>query len=175
MKLNYDLIAFDMDGVLVDFVGGFKKVYGLPDDWHETQFFIEKDIGITEDEFWEVIDRTPDFFYNLEPLQEGLDLFRWCLNHNENVLIVTSAVHRPNAYPQKCAWFEKYLPEAKDRYVFTKKKQYLAGPNRVLIDDWEKHVDRWNDWGGLGILYTKCYNEGMNAEQVKNYLIDRGV
>ena len=61
--MDIERIYFDMDGVLADFVRGVRELCGL-------------DMSVGDDIMFEGIRKVDRFYYKLEPLEEGMELFR---------------------------------------------------------------------------------------------------
>ena len=63
-------IYFDMDGVIADFDRGVKELCGI-DPIDQSIRSEEKTV-----QMWNAIRKVPHFYYKLEPLEEGMELFR---------------------------------------------------------------------------------------------------
>ena len=144
-------IYFDMDGVLADFEG-YIKSHGIGYVPHDTR---DKEADAL---MWEEIKKVDRFYFQLEPMPGALDLFRRLQEkyHCE----ILSAVPKPHwgivgAEADKRAWIAKYLGEdVRVNIVYREQKKDFAGAkNSVLIDDLEKNIREWNEFGGTGILF----------------------
>jgi hypothetical protein len=58
------------------------------------------------------------------------------------------------SYIGKMMWVNKNLPEAADRTILTDDKTPYANPRSILIDDYDKILNKWIAAGGIGILHT---------------------
>lgn len=148
----------DMDGVLVDFVGGICAVHGRDPSTVQTWDFY-KDWGMSEDEFWEPAGF--EFWAGLRPTQE-----MWCIYHNVlqtygvlNTYLFTSPSKNRGCVDGKIEWIRTWLGDNwLDRVLFGKPKYLTAGPGRVLIDDNDGNVHRFIEGGGRGLLCPRPWN-----------------
>lgn len=148
-------IYFDMDGVLADFNGGVRKLCGIepPNQAHKT----EKD----DDIMWEAIRNVPHFYDKLDLMPGALEMFSQ-LNSRFDVEIL-SGIPKPRrgiltSGEDKTAWAHRLLSEnLKVNIVYREeKKNYVTGPECILIDDLEKNIKEWDEAGGTGILFTSA-------------------
>lgn len=165
---NTDTILYlDMDGVLVDFDGGFSKIaQGLAIKEYSKAFGEAKarntflDAGI---HFWE----------NLEWIHGGKELWNTASRLFHRVYILSSA---GTTHPQKAEmveagkreWLKKHIPSIPHDHIFVVRgrhlKQQFSTPNSILVDDMNDTIQSWNLKGGFGILhnsnnYKKTINE----------------
>jgi len=60
---------------------------------------------------------------------------------------------------QKRTWIDRSKTFGYDfPAIFQKDKHLLAGPRRLLIDDTQSKIDKWNEAGGVGHLFTTYEN-----------------
>ena len=126
-------VFIDMDGVLAHFSGSklfkkYEKVARKPPRMYEE-----------------------GFFENL-PVLPGA---RWAIrvllkNPNIKLHILTKPViNSYNCYGEKVAWIAKNFPELLPSVNIVHNKIFLAGPGRVLIDDYaEEWKEEWEAAGG---------------------------
>lgn len=156
-------LYLDMDGVQADFFTQWAR-------WHNRKFGMShveryKDIGSKEQReqsIGELSAEGPEFiekfFATLPPLPGGQKLLAW-LKQNKIPFTVLSAPLRgmhPPSIAGKKAWLDRYNPGASATAVFTGDKSRLAtkrGRPNVLVDDYKKYINAWNEKGGIGILY----------------------
>tara|TARA_Y100000768_G_scaffold225351_1_gene170155 strand:+ start:3119 stop:3574 length:456 start_codon:yes stop_codon:yes gene_type:complete len=110
-------LYIDMDGVLVDFSSGIKK--------------LSKEM---QKKYLNRYDDAPGIFALMEPLKGAVDAFN-ILTKNFDVYILTSSPWKNNtALQNKKEWVEKYLGEkAEKRIIFSHHKNLNKGD--YLIDD----------------------------------------
>lgn len=128
------MIYVDMDGVLVDLVGG---------------------LGIKPEEYdcfkaWKHLDAR--FWAELQPTPEYNDLIRVA------DVIITKVVSK-YARKGKEAWLKKWAPAK--RKIFTESpKSYWCTQNDILIDDSDDEIRDWIRVGGVGLLVPRPWNRG---------------
>ena len=137
-------IYVDMDGVLVDFDGGYEKLTGMTTreaDAKGPEFFW-KPISKAGAKWWITLNWMPD----------GKQLWDYVKKYNPELL---SAPSREEASKMgKRIWVKRELPGAKLILRSADKKQEFASPTSILIDDREKNIEQWEAAGGIGILHT---------------------
>lgn len=144
-------IYCDMDQVLVNFLGGANAVLrskGLPD------FTVAN-----KEEKWEAIKTVPKFWANLDPMPDGMILWKFIKPYNINILSTPSR-RMPSCKQEKIEWINKHLGqknineiiivprEQKQNYAVTRDRK----PN-ILIDDHIKNIAEWESKGGIGIRH----------------------
>lgn len=144
-KKNFTLF-FDMDDTIVDF-GCDRHV----------------------DDVLTVI-REEGFYENLDPLPFLDELNNIAAIFPDNVYIVSACVDTPYCEKEKIAWLKKHLPEAKkENVIFTKigdikseKVEEKLGRKMdiydILIDDYSRNINEWEQAGGTGIKYKNKFN-----------------
>lgn len=155
-----DTLLLDMDGVLADFVGSACRLFGKSES-SVTQWHIEKDWGITQEEFWaKIAEAGEDFWANMEPTSEFTELIRI----TDNFLVVTSPSLDPACAAGKTKWLQTHLPERHRRkyLICAAKKRVVRG--RFLVDDSTNNclTFSWNSAPGeiesLGVVWPAVYN-----------------
>ena len=150
--MKIEKIYFDLDGVLADFSAGLWKYCGIDPI---AQGALKNGV---ENPMWEAIKKVDHFFDKLVPMPEAIELFeKLSEKYNCEILSAIPRPHRGIKYSEedKRAWVKRYLgPDVVANIVFrSEKKQFCRGAGLILIDDYQKNVDEWNEGGGFGILY----------------------
>jgi cytidyltransferase-like protein len=137
-------IYVDMDGVLVDFDGGYEKLTGMT-----TRAADEKGPEF----FWKPISKAgAKWWITLNWMPDGKQLWDYVKKYNPELL---SAPSREEASKLgKRVWVKRELPGVKLILRSADKKQEFASPDSILIDDREKNIEQWKSAGGVGILHT---------------------
>jgi 5'(3')-deoxyribonucleotidase len=135
------LVFFDMDGVLADFDEAYDRLIGK-----------RKPNG---DVFWPEVDKFPNFFRDLNLVQEAIKT--WELVPPERRRILSSIPKSiDEASNQKRDWLRRWM-DIPDEHIYLVRgrrlKKAFARPSRVLIDNWPQNVTDWEDAGGIGILH----------------------
>jgi len=135
----------DMDGVLVDFDKGYKKLTGNDLDG----------VHRTDTDFWDPINKAGyDFWINLEWMGDGKRLWKYIEKHNPKLLSAPS--RQEDSRVAKLDWVYNELPGVHLILRSAKHKKDFAGPNNILIDDRPDNIDGWIQSGGIGILHTSA-------------------
>jgi nicotinic acid mononucleotide adenylyltransferase len=137
-------IYVDMDGVIVDFDGGYEKLTGITTkeaDKKGPEFF------------WKPISKAgAKWWITLKWMPDGKQLWDYVKKYNPELL---SAPSREEASRLgKRVWVKRELPGVKLILRSADKKQEFASSNSILIDDREKNIEQWRNAGGIGVLHT---------------------
>lgn len=149
-------ILLDLDCTVSDFVGGLAGLWGT------TRATLEKfqpageyDYGralgqfaherhgrlvpakLTPTEFWTPINERPGFWRGLQKLPWADDLVAACRLLTGDVWFVTSPSRCPGCIREKEDWLREHYGVPHDRMIPAKHKYLLAGPDTVLIDDYD--------------------------------------
>ena len=139
-------IYFDMDGVLVDYLGGLKDT--------------AKKLGVAEDDgkaIWDEINKDSiTWWANLKPLPDGMKLFNAIKDKEPSIL--SSAGSKEETRKGKLEWLKKngltpYLKEMIFTNSKSSKKKY-AQDGDILIDDRADNVADWEMAGGTGFVFN---------------------
>lgn len=136
----------DMDGVLVDMDGGFKKISGglLPKEYEEKN---------GKNSFWKLINKYPTFWIDLEQTPDAKVLWKFIKeNFKDPVPVILSAGQGARITEQKTAWIRKHIdPSVKVIIAASgvKKPNYILPSDgtttHFLLDDTQKNIDAWNN------------------------------
>ena len=149
MKVSRDdlpAIYCDMDEVLCAFLKGAKKAIGGD--------FPSED----KDKRWKLISQTKDFWANLDWMPGGKRLYQFIEKYDPYVLSAYSG-RDPTPKNGKMIWLGKNTNWKKGRVNLVKradKKLYATtnGKPNVLIDDYIKNINEWENKGGIGVHHT---------------------
>ena len=132
-------IYLDMDGVLADFDRGVKEICGMEPLPQGGKRDPQQD-----NLMWEAIREAGHFYYG---------------KYGDRCESLTG-IPKPSrgietAAEDKVNWMHRVLsPEIVVHCVLRKEKMdFCKGAETVLIDDWVKNIDEWNQTGGTGILH----------------------
>lgn len=162
------LIFVDLDGVLVDLAGGLSKRLGkdLSDkDVFDFEFrkFIKETHPFALSQFWAKLPPTKD----CEKLWKAFKSYK--------PLILTSVSGCINTVYGKELWCFTNLAIPSDRVFLSqnsKDKALYASPKSLLIDDFDKNIQRFRDAGGMAIHHTDADKtiELFNSFVEKNWV-----
>ena len=145
-KIDYKIYC-DMDGVLVDFEGGYEKLTGI-----DLKGEFKKG-----DDFWDPIKVAGvGFWAGLKWMPDGQKLWDYIKPLKPEILSAPS--REESSRIGKAVWVKYKLPGTKLILRYAKQKQQLATPESILIDDRQVNIDQWEAAGGIGILHTSADN-----------------
>lgn len=156
----------DMDGVLVDFIGGANKAHNLPDPYLDPAnhgvYDTQKLWGLTAKEFWEPTN-SMEFWLGLEKTPEADAIADMVCRKfgSKNVAILTAPSPFLACAGAKRLWIEKHFPQFKKRIILASAgaKQFLAAPDKILVDDRDSNIEEFMEGKGLGILVPRLWNK----------------
>lgn len=142
-------LYLDMDGVLVDFFGGLEKMHNV-DHW--------KDIPDLETVL--MSKRNTSFFNDLDCFKDAHALVEYAkLKWDWGICSSPLKDDHNNSAYWKRVWLDRhgFLPKI-ENLIFTSNKHHYAtdgidGTPNVLVDDKPANIKRWEQAGGLGVLY----------------------
>lgn len=150
-------VYFDMDGVLADFDRGLIELCKLQPLDQATK--TEED----DDRMWAGVKAAGHFYDKLEFMPGAKEMFDTIRDKYGLGVEILSGIPKPRrgietAGEDKISWAHRLLAEdLKVNIVYREeKKNYVTGPDCVLIDDLEKNINEWEQCGGTGILFTSA-------------------
>ena len=158
-------IYIDMDGVVADFEKGVKDA-GVELSPMGGSAGPEK-----ANEFWGALGRVPNFYYNLEPIPEGVEMVKKLMEKYECVFL-TGIPRAENemmtAQLDKIKWAKKYFGDDAKVYPVKRytKARFCNGRNSILIDDYMKNIREWEEAGGSGVQFKPDKDILKSVEQI---------
>lgn len=165
--MNQKIIYLDMDGVIADFIGAVGDLFGK-DVEGLNQWSVEKHLKISSFELWARIDQKGiSFWEGLNPYPWTEDLISLCYDWADDVYICTSPSRSPTCVAGKMKWIYRHLPsELHRKFFLTPHKHHLARSNHtVLIDDSDRNIEKFNQWGGKGLIFPQGWNNGRTHKE----------
>ena len=169
LKIEKPVVCMDLDGVLVDFVGGLHRALGLNYDVADYPYPAGKyemfPDAIAATRGRHTLDsltqacHTSSFWENLlwDPL--GKQLLSIVEKYSDNIYLVSYPMNHTEAWVGKLRWIAKNLPSYQNRVILmTAHKKLLANPRAIIIDDRDDNVDKFVDAGGAGFLVPQMWN-----------------
>lgn len=159
-----ELCFLDMDGVLADFVSAVCQAHDRPNPYEDPKnlgiFDMAKIWGMTAEEFWEPTNN-PYFWRDIPKLPDADELMEAVLTRfgTNNTCILSSPSSSQYCIPEKKQWIQIHYPRLAGHMLFGSAKQFLAGPGRTLIDDYDVNIARFAHAGGHGITYPQPWNK----------------
>ena len=162
-KKSYKIYC-DMDGVLVDFMGGIMQTLNISREPNQKE--IETFLSTLEGS-------SVDWWANLEWQEGGKQL--WSVLKELNVEILTACPDQCNMQPSvkkgKKIWCKDNLKMSSGINVTTRKgKTKFVAPSHILIDDYIKNINEWKRAGGIGIHYR---TPKQTAKELKDIILGK--
>ncbi len=158
--MEVERIYFDMDGVLADFYRGIRELCGMepiPQGDNQPPGY--------DDEMWARVRNVERFYDKLHPMPGAEELFRTIHEKYGDRCEILTGIPKPHrgivsAAEDKTAWARRiFSPDLAVHAVLrAQKKDYCRGEGSILIDDLEKNIREWREFGGTGILFTSAEN-----------------
>jgi len=143
-------LFLDLDGVLVDFVGGCCRLFGKSlNPYPPGLFYIYEAWEMAPSDFYGELARAgSQFWADLDWLPDGPEVLARVNRHvqdlgHEPVRFLSSPTLDPASWAGKAKWVERHLQDGISRLTLTHDKAELSGPGKVLIDDQPKNVAGW--------------------------------
>lgn len=180
-------IFVDLDGVLVNFLGGLHKALGVPYSYEDYPYEKGKwnmltdikrfdDIPITFEQCNDCCDAS--FWQHLDWMHDGRDILRAILTTLglETVYLLTTPMPNLESASGKMIWVNNNLSICLKRTIITQApKHLLARPDTLLIDDKDENVDGFRKAGGRALLVPRPWNHAhlqanQTIEVVRDFL-----
>ena len=162
-------IYFDMDGVLADFDRGVREFCGMEpspqgEGWYP---------GI-DDPMWAKARQVPHYYDRLYPIPGALEMLRTVYEKYGERCEILTGIPKPKrgmigAAEDKVKWMHRLFSE--DIVVNTvfreQKPDYCTGRDCILVDDFQKNIEEWEQEGGTGIVHTTPENTLRILKEMK--------
>lgn len=163
-------LYLDMDGVQCDFFGRWAELHNV----HHYKAIPHFEKAIDELASSKA-SRVYDFFKDLEPLPGGLKIVNWINYYNIPYTVLSAPLRGPHAGASvrgKKAWLDTWYPGSSSTALFTPDKhQYAVSDGRpnVLVDDYGKYLDAWQNAGGIAIKHDDDDPDATLAALIATY------
>lgn len=143
-------IYMDMDGVIVDFVKGYKEAFNRS-AYEDDHFTVEQ-----------FCLQIPHFFRMLPINDAGLELFNYLKNDYKIIFLTTPMKSMKYCKRDKIEWVRENLGEYD--VIFTDNKSlYVVDEESVLIDDMDYNLKPWVGVGGTAIKFPQSIEKILNT------------
>ena len=155
--MKIDKIYFDLDGVLADFDRGVEELCGLePVDQTNSK-------PQDHDRLFNAIKEIDHFYDKLEFVAGAKEMFKRVNEKYPGSCEILTGIPKPRrgiitAGDDKRNWVHRNLgDDIKVHIVYREeKKNYVGGPEYILVDDYEKNITEWESCGGTGIHFKSA-------------------
>lgn len=156
---THTLCFIDLDGVLVDFVGGVFLFHGFSIPWAEIGWEFDKKSGKSPEDFWGPLGQT--FWSSLTKTEECDTIIAAAEKKfdKDNVFLCSSPCGTLGCAAGKAVWVDNNLPGYSRRLILSNRKEVFSGLGRVLIDDRDENAEGWEKLGGTSILVPRPWNK----------------
>jgi len=144
-------LFLDMDGVLADFD---KAAVPMMDGMDPANF----EAARGSDEFWKRIHTNPNFFLDLDLMEDALELYD-AVKHLRPVILTGIPKEMEGNANQKQDWALKHF--GKEQLIVccrAKKKSDYCLPGDVLVDDRTVYKHYWERKGGVYVVHKNAKN-----------------
>jgi len=140
-------LFLDCDGVLADFDFAARQLFGMESHAAEE--------ALGSKEFWRRIRTSGDFYRRLPLVADALELYRAVAHLKPTIL--TGCPPGEWSEPQKIEWAQEYFPGVPMITCASREKfRHIAHPGDVLVDDYLRYKDLWEQAGGIFIQHTSA-------------------
>lgn len=159
--MNRPVILLDMDGVISNFVGEVIATFrwGITHDDY-TSWGHHKTMGISDSMFWATINGDREFWDRIRPYPWARRLISELRDFGE-VIYTTSPSLDSESCSAKVRWLRKHnlMSTQFNDFMIGPHKHLMAGPQTILIDDYDANVTKFQQAGGKAILFPQPWNE----------------
>lgn len=174
---SLEQIFLDMDGVLTDIAGAILSLHGqsrLRENCPEGERETYAVPGISESEFWQIVNRQGVEFWAGLP---ALDWSRGLVDLTRQfgpITVLASPGPSPSCFAGTVRWLHDNFSQVDDQpfsdFLIGRPVMLLAGPRRVLIDDSESNVGAFRMAGGEAILLPQPWNANHAIDDRLGYV-----
>lgn len=166
--LNRKVLFLDMDGVIVDFFKGMKKITGKdpPKSGEEYNIYL-MDTPIEPFDY--------DFWFNLDKTPEADMIINHAIGHFglEHIIILSKPIKTRGCRDAKEDWIAKHYPDLADNVFLGKKKWKLASATNILLDDHNENHYEFIKHGGRSVLFPRPWNDMAHVLNPLHYVFDQ--
>lgn len=131
---------------MADFDTLASEVFGLPPRKAEAELGANR--------FWVDLQAYEDFYFKLPLMPDAMELYEAVKHLDHGIL--TGLPQGDWAEPQKRRWGGKHFPDTKMICCPSKDKWLHMQPGDVIVDDWPKYKELWEEAGGIFVLHTSA-------------------
>lgn len=167
-------VLLDLDGVLVDFVGGICRAHGRDGYTPQCWDFYRSEWEMADAEFWKPT-MQPAFWSQLDWTPDGRRIFNRCVQAVgwHSVYLLTSG-RSAAAAAGKTTWVEREVGrDWLDRLLIGHCKHLCAHSSHILVDDYDRNVKAFRAAGGRSVLVAQPWNANRHLADARYETFDR--
>lgn len=173
------ILYVDLDGVLVDFIGGWMDHHSIENRKPVTKWNFGEDYGLDRKDFYKSITSLPiSFWSNLNPTTWAFELLRYLqqsLSQAMDSFGCDKIMFLSHSVSEDCRigkqlWVNKHFPQLGDSLITvsdSKLKAKFANENCTLIDDKFENCVDFAKSGGRSFLFARPWNRGMACKKIE--------
>lgn len=159
--MHVDTIYLDLDGVCCDFLSAALRLHNLDPEavwkwWPAGEWDVCRVLDMTPANFWAPINDSVGFWAQLEPYNWFASLYAALADLGE-VIFLTTPHDCAASWAGKQCWIRN-RGFGQRQVVMTPRKELLARPSAVLIDDNDQNVGSFALHGGKAITFPQQWN-----------------
>ena len=163
------IIYLDMDGVVSDAHRAFLKAIDredLLDNYPAGEFATDKAAGMSEKAMWRKVTAAGrELWSRMRVLPWAHELYEK-LGKLGDVVFLTAPTWDADSLAGKLEWLQRFTKRKDFRdYIMTNRKDLLAVPGVVLIDDRPENCERFRAAGGKAILFPASW-PGSSEDEI---------
>ena len=163
------IIYLDMDGVVSDAHRAFLKAIDREDlinNYPAGEFATDKAAGMSEKAMWRKVSAAGrELWSKMRVLPWAHELYEK-LGKLGDVVFLTSPTRDSDSLAGKLEWLQRFTKRKDFRdYIMTNRKDLLAAPGTVLIDDRPENCDKFRAAGGKAILFPASW-QGSSEDYI---------
>ena len=171
------ILYLDLDGVLVNFIGGWMDHYFIMNRKPVTKWNFGEDYGLDREDFYKSITSLPiSFWSNLAPLPWSRELLAILKMNLREAFDADKIMFLSHSVSEDCRigkqlWVNKHFPDLGDSLITvsdSRLKSKFANKNSVLIDDKFETCVEFVRGGGKAFLFARPWNRFCNTCKVED-------
>jgi 5'(3')-deoxyribonucleotidase len=147
-------IALDLDGCIAFWEKAAAETCGV--DYEDEKIREELKNGKRmetyvggDDKMWPMIDAEgEEWWEDMEKLPWADDLIDLLRKESKDFFFLSSPSDSPLCYSGKIKWVLKNYPDLSKKLILGTQKHMFAGPNTLLVDDTDKKIKKFREYGG---------------------------
>jgi len=174
-------VFLDMDAVVTFWEKGAAETCGVDYEDPEIREALKKGDKIEdfcggEPAMWKKIDAEgEEWWENLEKLPWTDRLIEELKKRGDEFAFLTSPSSNPVCAAGKIKWLSKNVEKDFADFLIGRNKHLCAGPNTLLVDDSEKKIKKFREYGGHAFLWPhplELIDEDVDLEETLKDLFD---
>lgn len=169
------LVFIDLDAVVVNCCKSmcynvgieYPSNFQFPSDTWLYDKCVEK--GMSKNDFWSK-NRGFDFWSTMQPYPWYKDLISSVEKYSDDWMFLSKPSMDFGCWGGKAAWVQKHF--GKKKLILSQDyKEYVAGSNKILIDDKKENCEKWSLFGGFAYQWIEVTDD-FDRNEIQNRLTE---